>query len=141
MGTSVGNAFVIAWAQTQLDGYPAGYDTTLMAGMTWRWEGQALSLDLDCSAPDPGLATDQNALRKRAAQVVRKMLQQPRQSPQEHAADDLDPILRGAFVVTDGVDFFTVIPIVMDDGVPPVLLFADCVPPPNRELTIVHCSE
>jgi hypothetical protein len=141
MGTGFRGAFVVSWAQTSVDGYPAGQNHDLNEGMTWRWSGRALPLDGDGAALMLTASRDHEDLRARAGTVVRKMLQQPALSPMEIAVEDADPIFRGAFVVTDGKRFFTVVPIVVEDSATPVLLFADHVPPPDRDLTIVHCSE
>ena len=44
MATGFRGAFVIAWAQTMLDGYPAQGQFHLSEGMTWRWHGRAMPL-------------------------------------------------------------------------------------------------
>jgi len=141
MGTGYRGAFVIAWAQTSVDGFPADHETEFSEGMSWRWNGRAIPLEGDGAALMLTASRDHDDLRGRAARVVRKMLQQPQMSAVEHAAEEADPIFRGAFIVTDGAHFFTVVPIVIEDGSAPVLLFADDMPPPDRDLTILHCSE
>jgi len=141
MGTGYGGTHVISWAQTSVDGYPVTQDFKLIEGMSWRWDGHALPLEGDGAAFVLTSSRDHEDLRHRAGKVVRKMLQQPRVSAAEHAAEDADPLFRGAFVVTDGQKFFTVVPIMIEDGAPPVLLFADEMPPRDKDLTILHCSE
>ncbi len=141
MGTGFRSAFVIAWAQSSIEGFPAEPEQDLAEGMSWRWHGRALPLEGDGAALILTASRDHDELRSRAARVVRKMLHHPEPSPAAFAAEDVDPIFRGAFVVTDGMRFFTIVPIIVEDGAAPVLLFADDMPPPNRDLTIVHCSE
>ncbi|MEJ6392479.1 Hint domain-containing protein [Gymnodinialimonas sp. 2305UL16-5] len=141
MGTGLRAARMIAWAQTRIEGIPADQKRELAEGMSWSWHGTALSLDGDPAALLLTASRDQDELRTRAARVVRKVLQHPAPGPADFAADGADPIFRGAFVVSDDVSFFTIVPITIADGAPPVLLFADDVPPMGREMTIVHRSE
>ncbi|MBF9046120.1 hemolysin-type calcium-binding protein [Rhodobacterales bacterium LSUCC0031] len=141
MNTGFRGAFVIAWTQTTVDDQHREGHVQLIEGMTWRWRGQAVALEGDGGAivlQDKGAQTEQRA---RAARVVRRMLQRPAPRPTEIAAEEADPLLRGAFVVTDGKKLFTIVPILLDDESDPVLLFAGEIPPPDRDLTIVHCAE
>ena len=141
MGTGFRGAFVISWAQTWIDGYPAEDQKDLVEGMGWSWHGRALPLEGDGAALILTTSRDHQELRSRAARVVRKLLQRPAPGPADFAADEADPIFRGAFVVSDGKRFFTVVPIRIEDAAEPILLFAGDMPPPDRDLTIVHCSE
>lgn len=68
-------------------------------------------------------------------------LARPVPSAAEIAADEADPIFRGAFVVTDQRKLFTIVPINLGDAAEPVLLFLGEMPPPERDLTVLHCSE
>lgn len=141
MGTGFRGAFVISWAQTRLDGYPAQDHLHLSEGMNWSWHGHALPLEGEGGALVLTASPEHIELRARAARVVRKMMQRPAPSPAEIAAEDADPIFRGAFVVTDGRKFFTIVPIVIDGAAHPVLLFVGEMPPPERDLTVLHCSD
>ena len=141
MGTGFRGAFVIAWTQSSIEGLPAEPNQELIEGMTWSWHGHALPLEGDGATLLLTSSQEHSELRTRAGKVVRKMLQQPEQNAAAFAADDIDPVFRGAFVVTDGIRFFTIVPILIEDGAAPVLLFADDVPPPDRHLTIVECSD
>jgi hypothetical protein len=141
MGTGFRGAFVISWAQTWIDGYPAEDQEDLVEGMGWSWHGRALPLEGDGAALVLTASRDHEELRSRAARVVRKMLQRPAPGPAELAAEEADPVFRGAFVVSDGKRFFTIVPILLEDGAAPILLFAGDMPPPDRDLTIVHCSD
>lgn len=141
MGTGFRGAFVISWTQTLVEGFPAEDQENLAAGMSWSWHGRALPLEGDGAALVLTTSRDHAELRSRAARVVRKLLQRPAPGPAEFAADEADPVFRGAFVVSDGSRFFTIVPIVIEDGAAPILMFGDEMPPPERDLTIVHCSE
>jgi hypothetical protein len=141
MGTGFRGAFVISWTQTFIEGLPAQEEQDLVAGMSWAWHGRAVPMEGDGAALILTASRDHQELRPRAARVVCKILQRPPPCPAELAADEADPIFRGAFVVSDGTRFFTVVPIIIEDGAAPVLLFADDMPPPDKDLTIVHCSD
>jgi hypothetical protein len=143
MATGFQGAFVIAWAQTCIEGYPAEPQQELAEGMSWSWHGALQPLDGDPAALLLTASRDQDDIRSRAARVVRKLLQHPTPSPAVLAASDAqgDPLLRGAFIVSDGARFFTIVPILLEDGTPPLLMFAGDPPPSGRELTIVHRNE
>ncbi len=141
MGKGFKGAFVIAWAQSSIEGLPAEPYQELAEGMTWSWYGHALSLEGDGATLLLTASRDHADLRARAARVVRKMMQKPAPSPASVAAEDVDPLFRGAFVVSDGLRFFTVVPILVEDGATPVLLFADDLPPSGKNLTVVECSD
>jgi hypothetical protein len=141
MGTGFRGAFVISWAQTWVDGYPAEQEQNLAEGVSWRWHGRALPLEGDGAALPLTASRDHQELRARAARVVRKMLQRPAPGPAVLAADGADPLFRGAFVVSDGTRFYTIVPIMVEDGAAPLLMFVDDMPPPERDLTVVQCSE
>jgi hypothetical protein len=146
MGTSFRGAFMVAWAQTLLEGSPAESQRELMEGMSWSWHGRALPLEGDGAALVLTASRDHEELRVRAARVVRKLLQRPATCPAgipdtDPALDDGDPVFSGAFVVSDGSAFFTVVPIAVEAGALPFLLFPDGLPQPQREHTIVACSD
>ena len=141
MATGFRGAFVIAWAQTMLDGYPAQGQFHLSEGMTWRWHGRAMPLAGEGGALLLHDSAEHAELRARAARVVRKLMQRPAPSAAEIAADEADPIFRGAFVVTDQRKLYTIVPINLDDAAAPVLLFLGEMPPPERDLTVLHCAE
>ena len=140
MGTGFRGAFMIAWAQTEIEGLPAETQQELAEGMTWAWHGRAVPLDGDGAALILTASRDQEELRARAARSVHKILHRPERGPADLDITD-DPILRGSFVVSDGRSFFTVVPIDVDDGAPPVLLFPDAVPPVQKTLSIVKCAD
>ncbi len=141
MGTGLRGAFVITWAQTCIEGFPAEPRSELAEGMSWSWHGRLLPLEGDPAALLLTTSREQDELRARAARVVRKLLQHPAPGPAQIAASDADPLLRGAFIVSDGAKFHTIVPILLEDGTPPLLLFASEPPPSGRELTIVHRNE
>jgi hypothetical protein len=149
MGTSFRGAFMVAWAQTTIEGSPAETELELAEGMSWSWHGRPLPLEGDGAALVLTASRDHGELRARAARVVQALLRRQASGPaglapvtedQSAALDDTDPVFSGAFVVSDGSCFYTVVPIAVEEGAPPVLLFPDGMPAPRREHTIIACS-
>lgn len=141
MGTGLRGTFMISWAQTLVEGYPADKNQELAEGMTWRWHGRALPLEGDGAALLLTASRDHEELRARAARVVRKLLHHPAPTQAEEAAEDADPLFSGAFILSDDQRFFTAVPIEVERGAAPILLFPEELPPPNRSLTIVQASK
>lgn len=150
MGTGFRGAFMVAWAQTAIEGSPAETELELAEGMSWSWHGRPLPLEGDGAALVLTASRDHEELRARAARAVRTLLRRHASGPADLAAidtadrpdiDDRDPVFSGAFVVSDGTAFYTVVPIAVEDGALPVLLFPDGMPAPNRDHTIVACSD
>ncbi|MCU4654458.1 Hint domain-containing protein [Roseibacterium sp. SDUM158016] len=118
--------------------------------MSWSWHGRALPLEGEGAALVLTSSRDHSELRARAARVARKLLQRPASGPaglpsiddpDSALADESDPVFSGAFVVSDGSTFFTVVPIAVEQGAPPVLLFPDGLPAAGRDHVIVACSD
>jgi hypothetical protein len=151
MSTGFRGAFMVAWAQTSIEGFPAESEPELAEGMSWSWHGRALPLEGNGAALVLTASRDHEELRARAARVVQALLRRQASGPADLAIadipdasavpDDTDPVFSGAFVVSDGSVFYTVVPIAVEDGAPPVLLFPDGMPAPHREHTIIACSD
>lgn len=154
MGTGFRGAFMVAWAQTAIEGSPAEAELELAEGMSWSWHGRPLPLEGDGAALVLTASRDHQELRARAARVVQNLLRRqtsgpaglaselPQDIPEPSAfTDDSDPVFSGAFVVSDSSVFYTVVPIAVETGAPPVLLFPDGMPAPHREHTIIACSD
>lgn len=152
MGTGFRGAFMVAWAQTTIEGSPAETELELAEGMSWSWHGRPLPLEGDGAALVLTSSRNHEELRARAARVVQTLLRRQASGPADLAAasepsepsavtDETDPIFSGAFVVSDGAVFYTVVPIAVETGAPPVLLFPDGLPAPRREHTIIACSD
>jgi hypothetical protein len=139
---------MVPWAQTLLEGSPAEAEQQLAEGMSWSWHGRALPLEADGAALVLTASRDQQDLRARAARVVRRLLLRPGAGPAglpdsepDQVEDHSDPVFSGAFIVSDGCDFHTIVPIAVEEGVPPVLLFPDGLPAPGRDHTIIACPD
>ncbi|MDG4648207.1 Hint domain-containing protein [Roseibacterium sp. SDUM158017] len=114
--------------------------------MSWSWHGRALALETRGPASAPTASRDHDELRARAARAVRSLLQRPATCPAGLPQDrplpeDGGPTLTGGFVVSDGARFHTVVPIAVEEGAPPVLLFPDSLPRARQRHTVVACSD
>ncbi len=141
MGTTFRGAFVISWSQTEVDGLDAAPVQSLSVGAVWSWRGDLVRVD----GPNEVLRlerTEKNAIsRKCAAKLVRRLVTAARGNTTK--LDELDvhePLMDSRFVVTNGVQSFTVTVIEVGQGVPPLLMFLDEIPPRNTEMWVVHQS-
>lgn len=61
-----------------------------------------------------------------------------RPAPLPHLSSDLDdPLYRDAMVLSDGVRFFSAVPLTLEDSRETLLLFLDGMPPSRQHLTII----
>ena len=141
MRTGYRGTFVIAWAQTEVDGQEAAPKTALSVGSTWRWNGKAVRVD---GPPEVLLlehASGEADLRRRAANTVHKLLGaavDPGRKPQEVEVES--EALNMGFEVTDGRMSYTVTLIEAPGAQMPLLMFVDRVPPAGTDLWVVRAS-
>ena len=138
MGTGVLGTFVISWSQAELDGLKAAPVSALKKGAMWSWNGEAVRID----GPNGLLRLEQGEgeamMRRRAARMVRKMVG----AALSHTTDIEkiqieDPMMDDSFVVTDGLESYTVT-LIDVEGKQPLLLFIDDIPPRNTPMWVVH---
>ncbi|MEM7074864.1 MAG: Hint domain-containing protein [Pseudomonadota bacterium] len=140
MGTSSYGAFVISWAQTELDGLEDAPIVSLKIGATWRWSGDMVRID----GPSDVLRlehSEHDATRRRcAAKLARRLVDAARTGHLEagSATDEHAQAVDCGFVVTNGIRSFTLTVIEVGPGASPLLLFLDDVPPSDSELWVVH---
>lgn len=141
MGTGFRGTFVIAWSQTEVDGIKAAPVQSLTAGLTWSWQGEAQRVDGPASVLRLDMADGEVANRKRAARMVRRLVGVAMgDTPDFEAVELREPLADLGFVVTDGVQSFTVTVIETDRGTAPLLMFYNEIPPKNKRLWVVHQS-
>jgi hypothetical protein len=133
--------FVISWSQTEVDGVASAPLAALQDGVTWSWRGDALRLDGPDSVLRLGQAQGHAELRKRAARMVRRLLGRAMTQAADSSVPDLsDALPDHGFIVTDGVQRFTITLIDAGQGAAPLLMFIDCIPPRNTDLWVVRHS-
>lgn len=141
MGTGFQGTFVISWSQTEVDGLKAAPSFALRVGVSWLWRGDAVRVDGPGELLRLNDADGEEELRKRAAQMVRRLVGAAvKNSTRLGVADDGSRLPDSSFVVTDGSLSYTVTLIELGQGQPPLLMFADKVPPQNQALWVVHQS-
>lgn len=141
MGTGFRGAFVISWSQTEVDGLDAAPVQSLTVGASWSWRGDVVRVD----GPSELLRlerTEENATsRKCAAKLVRRLVKAARTNTTDIENVDVSgPLMDGGFVVTNGVQSYTVTVIEVGNSAPPLLMFLDEIPPRDTEMWIVHHS-
>lgn len=141
MGTGYRGTFVISWSQTEADGIGAAPPEHILAGATWRWSGQAIRVD----GPSDLLLLDgamgMADIRRRAARIVRRKVgfgPKPDRNTKGMASEE--PVFDAGFVVTDGRRAYSATVIQLDDGMQPILMFLDELPPVDTSLWVVSSS-
>lgn len=141
MGTGFRGTFVISWSQTEVDGLEAAPLPSLSVGAAWAWRGDVVRVDGPHDVLRLGKANGSEALRKRAAQMVRRLVgaaldDAPLSAPDP---DDTEPLISdNSFVVTDGGKSYTVTLIDVGPRKAPLLMFVDDIPPRETDLWVVH---
>lgn len=138
MGPGKTGTFVISWSQTAIDGLWAAPLSSLNVGAVWSWTGDPVRVD----GPAKARAADENdgraETRQRAARMVRRLVGAALDGSDATTVEPDTPLRDTGFVVTDGVRSFTVTLIEVGRGARPLLMFLDEMPPPDRDLWIVH---
>jgi hypothetical protein len=148
MGTGFHGTFVISWTQTETDGLKAAPLDVLAVGASWRWTGDSVRVD---GAQDVLLlqgAEGAADLRKRAARMVRRLIGSA-VTPngiaqigggQSAGGDPDDDLPDQSFIVTDGIQSYTVTLIDAPDTAARLLMFIDRIPPANSDLWVVRLA-
>ncbi|TCP63053.1 Hint domain-containing protein [Rhodovulum bhavnagarense] len=138
MKTCFRGAFVISWAQTELDGVRGAAPEALAVGASWRWIGEAVRVDGPKGIMVLDGVREEGDLRRRAAQSVRRLVGAALDRAVSPLAPAEDQMPDRGFVVTDGVTSFTVTEIDTGQGGAPLLMFVNDMPPPNCDLWVVR---
>ncbi|MDU8912394.1 Hint domain-containing protein [Aestuariicoccus sp. MJ-SS9] len=139
MGTGFSGTFVISWTQTDIDGLDAAPPSALTVGATWSWRGEAVRVDGPSTLLRLEQADGEANIRKRAARMVRRLVGAAVKNTTQIDSIEVDhPLTDQSFVVTNGVQSFTVTVIEVSGGARPLLMFLDEMPPQNTELWVVH---
>ena len=140
MKTGFHGAFVLSWAQTEVDGIIAAPVSELDVGSSWRWSGHALRID---EASDLLVLEGERReeLRRRAAGKVRRLFADPGLIPPRSGRDEGEwPLFRAGFELTDGRHLYSATLIEIDGARHPMLLFVGLLPPADRDLWVVEST-
>lgn len=141
MSTGYRGTYVISWSQTEADGIRAPGLGLIAVGAGWRWTGQAVRVDhpgsvLVLEAPEGG-----EALRARAARMVRRLVGAAVGQPDAAAAPPPDDdVSDQGFTLTDGRTLWQASLIPVPDSAARLVMFAGAMPPADRDLWIVHST-
>jgi hypothetical protein len=117
------DAFLIRWAQTRIDGEPAGPCATLIAGARWQWDGRAVDVPGFCQEAEGRIGT-----------TVSRLL------PRRQFVDGLsgeDPQISADVLLTDGTSTYRALRVDLVELARPVLLFVGVLPPRRTELVVL----
>ncbi|MEX0340624.1 MAG: Hint domain-containing protein [Arenibacterium sp.] len=139
MGTGFTGAFVISWAQTEVDGLDAAPLEALDVGAAWSWRGDAVCVDGPADVLRLDDADGATSLRQKAARKVRRLVGTALENAADLETNSVnEPLMDCAFVVTNGSQSFTVTVIDIGKGHNPLLMFVNEIPPSNTDLWVVH---
>lgn len=139
MSTGIRGVHVISWSQTEADGLRAPGLGLVAVGASWRWTGQAVRVDhpgsvLVLEGPEGG-----EALRRRAARMVRRLVGAAVEAPDlPDPPEETSP--EQGFTLTDGRQVWDACLIPVPDSAARLVMFAGAMPPPDRDLWIVRST-
>ncbi|MDA8747929.1 Hint domain-containing protein [Litoreibacter sp.] len=134
MGTGFNGTYVLTIDQTSLDGMPATTGWSPRLGQVWCRQGDAVRLDGPQSTLLLGTSVGHDALRARVARAVQRRIEMPDQgAPERFASGDMPE----AYVISDGVHEFTLIPIETRQANRSILWCPDGVPLAAHDYHIV----
>ena len=141
METGFSGTFVISWSQTWIDGLQPAPFECLTVGATWVWTGDIVRVDGPPGLLQLGQADGDASMRTRASRSVRRLVGTAmKDMPDFEKSQAEDPLLDSYFVVTDGIKSYTITVIEVGQGVRPLLMFLENIPPANVDLWIVHVT-
>ncbi len=141
MKTGFKGTFVISWSQTEVDGLKAAPVDALDVGAAWSWHGETVRVDGPSGLLRLDQANGEADIRRRAAKMVRRLVGAAVQNRSDVDAIEVDePLMDSSFVVTNGVQSYTVTLIEAGNGQRPLLMFLDQIPPRGQDLWVVHHS-
>lgn len=163
MGIGARAAFVISWSQTETDGQLSASPHSLEVGSCWRWTGKATRID---TPGDRLLLTDAKGsaeTKLRASRMARRLIgaltgesTDPALGSAErlsqafgiraavpgvlnpHKSFDIGADLPDqSLILTDGQQSYLATLLDVSGSTPPLVLFTDRMPPPNRDLWVL----
>lgn len=145
MVTGFRGTFVISWAQTEIDGLAGAAIDLLVVGASWRWSGEAVRIDGAADLLRLEGAEGQAEMRRRAARVVKRLVgtalgKTPAGDLSAQMAADEDETPDQGFIVTDGIQSFSLTIIAVPDTGTRILMAFGELPPTDRDLWVVRAS-
>lgn len=138
MRAGFSGTFVIAWAQSEVDGLANAPLTALITGASWRWSGQAVCVDGARDVLVLDNAIGRAELHQRAALSVRRLIGVAMAgAPAYTDAETRARLFDGGFDVTDGIKRYEITFIDDPELGSPLLMFLGEVPKPDTDLWVV----
>ena len=136
-------AYMIAWAQTEVDGLGSAPRDQIVLGSNWRWTGSALQVDVPRGPLILGDGKAALDLRQRAANAVRQLVDAamtPDKAPLLLRGTDAEADTDDVFVVTDGLRTYqlTVLDVPMTGA--RLVMALDEMPPADQDLWVLRIA-
>ncbi len=137
MTSRIKGAFVLSSQQTFLDGLPCKANSIPRVGQVWSWQGEALRLDGPNSALLLANPIGDVELHARAQRSVRKSLDlTPHDEPMLEYVDDA----KTCFVISDGVEEYTMVPVVTRASSHALYWCQDGLPKERKVYTVIRTT-
>jgi len=143
MKTGFRGTFIISWSKTEIDGLPVSPVSSLNAGATWAWFGEAVRVDGPSDLLCLGRSEDDVTLHRKAAKTVHRLVGRVLADDGPfiaERADDPDVIQDGTFTLTDGAQTYLATLIDVPGSKQPLLMFVNELPPKATDLWVVRCN-
>ncbi|MDZ7905889.1 MAG: Hint domain-containing protein [Cypionkella sp.] len=135
--------FVISWAQTEIDGVQSAPMSLLAVGATWRFTGPVVCVDRAQDVLILDGAEGAADMRRRAARTVRRLVGAAvGQSLQGSDAAEFETgqLPEQSFIVTDGMQSYTLTLICVPDTGTNLLMVLGDLPPADQDLWVVRAA-
>jgi hypothetical protein len=142
MNTGFQGTFVIAWAQTEVDGLQGPEIGVLRVGASWRWSGVAVRVDGPQDVLILNGAEEIAEMRRRAARMVQRLVGAA-VAPQRVAhvsPDEKFSLPDQSFVVTDGRQSYVLTIVPVPDTGARLLMVVGETPPHDSDLWVVRTA-
>lgn len=142
MKTGFRGTFIISWSKTEVDGLPVAPVSSLGAGATWAWFGEATRVDGPSDLLCLGQSKDDADLHRRAAKTVHRLVGTAlsKVAPEPLVGDDYTTLKDGSFTLTDGAQTYLATLIDVPGASHPLLMFVNELPPKGADLWVVRCN-
>ena len=144
MNTGSLGTFVISWSQTEIDGVHSAPLSLLNVGATWRYSGPIVRVDRPGTVLMLHGAEGAADMRKRAARTVRRLVGAAiagrMSDAQEQAEDAYLAEPEQSFIVTDGLQSYSLTLIPVPDTGTKLLMVLGAMPPSDQDLWVVRSA-
>jgi hypothetical protein len=143
MGMGFRAAYMIAWAQTEVDGLRSATRDQLVLGSNWRWTGTAVQVDVPGGPLVLGDGSAAMDMRQHAARSVRQLVDVAMTPAGLAHAQTLTPAtteMDDVFVLTDGLQTYAMTVLDVPTTGARLIMALDRMPPVDHDLWVLRIA-